>query len=401
MRVVVVVSVGGRCGIFAPRAPAPAKQPAAEDDDQQAGGELQPGEQAGGQNVLGEDQGDHAKREHGSGVRERDDGAQEDGVLHRAARAHEVRGYDALAVARRKGVQGPQHDRRGKRNQVEGGGQVGPAYEAGEHGGRARVGLWSRGGGLRGHLLGIGKPDDLRDRLEGGRAAVPVFLEVLLGRLWGGCVCRSASREHEVKLKPSVLLLRRVERNALHAAHAEPVQTGDFLPPVVHGEVARGSVGGPVARQSGANHLVAQSEAVESAGPFDGPESQRRRRHTVESNGEVGNARRDPRARLLGADGVVPIGVGEGPYLLCQQVSGGECPHEVDAVRCQLDDLRLGVHVGRVGPGRGRVKPGEKERQSDGRMMSQRSLAHPATAPETPAGCRRSRASRMCPANPP
>ena len=79
--------------------------------------------------MLSSVKGHHAEHEHGGGVRDRDDGAQENRVSNRSTGADQIGGDESLAVAGSEGVGGAGEERYSESNEDKAGARVGHAQQ--------------------------------------------------------------------------------------------------------------------------------------------------------------------------------------------------------------------------------------------------------------------------------
>ena len=114
------------------RSPALVEQPAADQDDRDAGNHSQNGNDLFRDDVARKQQRAESQQEDADGVGEGDGRAQQSGVLHIAAGSDQVGGDDGLAVARFQGVHRAQPERDGDSRQQPSGAQLRLVQELGQ-----------------------------------------------------------------------------------------------------------------------------------------------------------------------------------------------------------------------------------------------------------------------------
>ncbi len=112
--------------------PALVEQPAADQDNRDAGNDSQNGNDLFRDDVARQQQRAESQQENADGVREGDGGAQERGMLHIAARSDQVGGDNGLAVTGLKSVHRAQPERDGDSSEQPSGAQLRLVQELGQ-----------------------------------------------------------------------------------------------------------------------------------------------------------------------------------------------------------------------------------------------------------------------------
>ena len=148
------------------------QEPPAQGHDQDPGGRAHPRHDLPVVDVLGGEEGDQAQEKDAEGVGEGDHAAEEHGIAHGAAAAHEVGGDDRLAVARLQAVGGPGHEGQRQGSEDDAGAQLFGAHHPFEGILQARhplIAVIAGGSGLyrygnRGHQCHEDRPSYPNDR---------------------------------------------------------------------------------------------------------------------------------------------------------------------------------------------------------------------------------------------